>query len=76
MSFTQPSLHTNPINFSFDQTLGLDLASGYDYDFPDDGGYRVDTALGLDMMGEVEVVPRQKKKKIAWVEIKSLIDGE
>jgi hypothetical protein len=77
MSFAQTSFHTNQIDLSFDQTLGLDLAPGYDYGFPSGSSYAMDTTLGLDMMGRgVEEVPRQKKKKVAWVEVKRLIDGK
>lgn len=77
MSFAQPSFHTNPIDLSLDQALGLDLAPGYDYGFPSDSGFGVDITMGLDMMsGQVEMVPRQKTKKLAWVEINKLIDGE
>ena len=76
MPFTQSSFHPNPIDLSFDQTLGLDLAPGYDYGFPTDSGLGAGMTLGLDMMGEIEVVPRQRKKKVAWVEVNRLIDGE
>jgi hypothetical protein len=76
MSFTQPSYPTNPIDLSFDQTLGLDLAPGYDYGFSSNRGLGADMALLLNMPGEVEVLPRQMKKRIAWVEVNPLIDGK
>jgi hypothetical protein len=77
MSFAQPSFHTNPVDLSLDQALGLDLAPGYDYGFPSSSGYGMDVAMGLDMMGsEVEELRREKTKKVAWVEIKRLIDGK
>lgn len=76
MSFVAPVFASNPVDLSFDQTLGLDLAPGYDYGFPSSSGFNVDMNLGMDLMGEVEVVPRQKKKKVAWVEVNILIDGE
>jgi hypothetical protein len=76
MSFTQPSYPTNPIDLSFDQTLGLDLAPGYDYGFSSNRGLGADMALLLNMPGEVEVLPRQKKTRIAWVEVNPLIDGK
>jgi hypothetical protein len=72
MSFSGPAFNTN-IDLSFDQTLGLDLAPGYDYGFSSDNAFNV---FGLDMMRDVEMVPRQKKKKVAWVEVNKLIDGE
>jgi hypothetical protein len=72
MSFSTPAFNTN-IDLSFDQTLGLDLAPGYDYGFSTDNAFNV---FGLDMMRDVEMVPRQKKKKVAWVEVNKLIDGE
>lgn len=76
MSFAAPVFASNPVDLSFDQTLGLDLAPGYDYGFQNSSGFNVDMNLGMDLMGEVEVVPRQKKKKVAWVEVNIMIDGE
>jgi hypothetical protein len=76
MAFAAPVFASDPVDLSFDQTLGLDLAPGYDYGFPSSSGFNVDMNLGLDLMGEVEVVPRQKKKKVAWVEVNIMIDGE
>lgn len=74
MSFTAPVFTSNPVDLSFDQTLGLDLAPGYDYGFPSSSGFNVNMNMGMDLMGEVEVVPRQRKKKVAWVEVNILID--
>lgn len=76
MSFAAPAFPSNPIDLSFDQTLGLDLAPGYDYGFPSNNNFNVNMNLGMDLMGEVEDLPRQKKKKVAWVEVNILIDGE
>jgi hypothetical protein len=63
-------------DISFDQTLGLDLAPGYDYDFNNVN----DMDLGLDMMGgdNMESLPivRQRRKKSAWVDVGRLINGE
>ncbi|KAH7390827.1 hypothetical protein DE146DRAFT_144541 [Phaeosphaeria sp. MPI-PUGE-AT-0046c] len=74
MSFAAPAFAPNHIDLSFDQTLGLDLAPGYDYGFPSNSGFNADMNLGMDLMSEVEVVPRQKKKKVAWLEVNMLID--
>jgi hypothetical protein len=74
MSFAVPSF--NSIDLSFDQTLGLDLAPEYDYSFPIDNGFVENMSLGLDTMGEVELLPRKKKKKVAWVEVSKIIDGK
>lgn len=71
MSFSTPAFNSN-IDLSFDQTLGLDLAPGYDYGFSTDNAF---TVFGLDMMRDVEMVPRPKKK-VGWVEVNKLIDGE
>ncbi|KAF1914393.1 hypothetical protein BDU57DRAFT_454768, partial [Ampelomyces quisqualis] len=71
MSFGSPAFNSNNIDLSVDQTLGLDLAPGYDYGFSSDNVFNV---FGLDIMGDVEVVPMQKKKKVAWVEVSKLID--
>jgi hypothetical protein len=77
MSFAQPPFRTDPIDLSLDQALGLDLAPGYDYGFSSGSDYGMDTTLGLDMLGSgVGELPRQKTKKVAWVEIKRLIDGK
>jgi len=68
------------IDLSFDQTLGLDLAPGFNYGFPTNSGFNVDMNLGLDMMdaNEAETLPvvRQKRKKMAWLEVNKLVDGE
>jgi hypothetical protein len=75
MSFSNPPHPTNSpfsnIDLSFDQTLGLDLAPGYDYSYP---SFNVDMNLGLDLMGGQ--VARRTKKKTAWLEVERLIDGE
>jgi hypothetical protein len=61
----------NNIDLSFDQTLGLDLAPGFDYGFAPDHNY------GLDMMGlEALPVVKQKKKKTAWLEVDKLVQGK
>ncbi|KNG51868.1 bzip family transcription factor protein [Stemphylium lycopersici] len=61
---------------SFDQTLGLDLAPGFDFGFENNGFH---TDLGLDVMGEnlegLQTV-KQKKKKSAWLDVSKLIDGK
>ncbi|KAF1831165.1 hypothetical protein BDW02DRAFT_505845 [Decorospora gaudefroyi] len=63
-------------DLSFDQTLDLDLASGFDYGF---GGHSVFAGvdLGLDMMAEtVESLPvvKQKRKRLACVDVSRLLD--
>lgn len=61
---------------SFDQTLGLDLAPGFDYGFPDvaDNAFgSVDMDLAMDV---VMPVVKQKRKKVAWLEVNRLVDGE
>jgi hypothetical protein len=66
----------------FDEPLGLDLAPGFANNslstFSSDAF--MDTSnlpIGLDLMGaEVEMpVVRQKKRKVAWVDISKLVDG-
>jgi hypothetical protein len=76
MSFAVPSFNTNSVDLSFDQTLGLDLAPGYNYSYAMDSGFAGNMNLGLDLMGEVELVPRRKKKKVAWVEMSKLTEGK
>lgn len=67
-------------DISYDQTLGLDLAPGFDYGFA--GGSGLDTEameMGINMSGEsMELLPvvRQKRKKSAWVDVSRLIDGQ
>jgi len=63
------------IDMSFDQTLGLDLAPGFDYGFPTaaDNSFGADMDLGLDTM--LPVV-KQKRKKVAWLEVNRLVDGK
>jgi hypothetical protein len=76
-----PSDYPKLVNYdiSFDQTLGLDLAPGFDYGIASNNTFQMgDMDLGLDMMGEnVESLPvvRQKRKKSAWVDVSRLIDG-
>lgn len=76
MSHIQPSYQSNTVGLTFDQNLGLNLSPGYDCQFNNTNGCGVDMTLGLDMMSEFEVVPRQKEKKVAWVEISKVIDGK
>jgi hypothetical protein len=77
-----PSDYPKLVNYdiSFDQTLGLDLAPGFDYGFASNNAFQMgDMDLGLDMMGEnVESLPvvKQKRKKSAWVDVSRLIDGK
>ncbi|KAF1935564.1 hypothetical protein EJ02DRAFT_123357 [Clathrospora elynae] len=65
-------------DISFDQTLGLDLAPGFDYGFSGSTVFHMGNMdLGLDLMGEgAESLPvvRQKKKKSAWVEVSKLVE--
>ena len=62
-------------DLSFDQTLGLDLAPGFDMGFVGSSGYGT---LGLNMMGEDEQLPviKQKPKKVVWVDVQKLIEGK
>ncbi|KAI4648057.1 hypothetical protein J4E93_004468 [Alternaria ventricosa] len=65
---------------SYDQTLGLDLAPGYDYGFSHTPTFHMDNIdLGMNMMSDVAAalpVVRQKRKKTAWLDVAKLIDGE
>ncbi|KAF1851507.1 uncharacterized protein K460DRAFT_36250 [Cucurbitaria berberidis CBS 394.84] len=62
-------------DISFDQTLGLDLAPGFDYGFAGAaGGWSGDMQLGLDLMGENVEVVKQKRKKTTWVDTTILIN--
>ncbi|KAH7079980.1 hypothetical protein BKA63DRAFT_232196 [Paraphoma chrysanthemicola] len=64
------------IDLSFDQTLGLDLAPGFDYGFPADNGFD-EMNMGMDLMGNTrEVLPvvRQRRKKTAVLQLNILID--
>lgn len=65
----------NLLDLSFDQTLGLDLAPGFDMGFASNNGYH---NLGLSMMSETKELPvvRQKPKKVAWVDVQKLIDSK
>jgi hypothetical protein len=77
-----PSDYPRLVNYdiSFDQTLGLDLAPGFDYGFAGNNAFQMGSMdLGLDMMGDnAESLPvvRQKRKKSAWLDVSRLIDGE
>jgi hypothetical protein len=73
-SFPTPPKPSLP-EVSFDQTLGLDLAPGFDMGFAGRSGYGM---LGLDMMGGTEQLPmvKQKAKKAAWVDVQKLIDSK
>ncbi|KAJ4366192.1 hypothetical protein N0V83_007827 [Neocucurbitaria cava] len=72
-----PSDFPKLVNYdiSFDQTLGLDLAPGFDYGFAaTGGGWSADVTLGADLMGaDVEIV-KQKQKKSAWVDVSVLLN--
>ncbi|CAO2657996.1 Nn.00g072560.m01.CDS01 [Neocucurbitaria sp. VM-36] len=62
-------------DISFDQTLGLDLAPGFDYGFAGTAGsWSGDMNLGADLMGEEVEIVRQKRKKSAWVDTSALIN--
>lgn len=77
-----PGEYPKLVNFdiSFDQTLGLDLAPGYDYGYAGNNAMNISGMdLGLGMMGaSPESLPlvRQTRKKIAWLDITRLIDGK
>lgn len=63
------------LDLSFDQTLGLDLAPGFDMGFAESSGYNT---LGLNTMNETEQLPvvKQRPKKVAWVDVQKLIDSK
>lgn len=63
------------LEISFDQTLGLDLAPGYDMGFAGTSAY---STLGLNMNGQTEQQPviKQKTKKLAWVDVEKMIDSK
>ncbi|KAH9880732.1 hypothetical protein IAQ61_001026 [Plenodomus lingam] len=65
-------------DISFDQTLGLDLAPGFDYGFSNESGMHISsTGLTSDMMSNnMASVPvsRQKRKKIVTLDVSRLID--
>lgn len=74
-----PDLSQGPLkepllDLSYDQTLGLDLAPGFDMGFAGNHAYSM---LNLNMM-ETEQLPvvSQKKKRLAWVDISKLIDSK
>jgi len=70
--------HVN-YNPSF-ESLGLDLAPGFDYAFAGSNAFPIgDMGMGLEMMdGNVGSLPvvRQKRKKSAWVDVSRLVEGE
>lgn len=70
--FPTPTKHSLP-EVSFDQTLGLDLAPGFDMGFAGRSGHGM---LGSNLMGEAEQVPplKQTTKKAAWVDVQKLMD--
>ena len=82
MSFGHTSDFPRLINYdiSYDQTLGLDLAPGYNYDFSHSDGFHIGGMdLGMDIMNDVTAalpVVRQKRRKTGWVDVSRLIDGE
>ncbi|KAF2853603.1 hypothetical protein T440DRAFT_312119 [Plenodomus tracheiphilus IPT5] len=65
-------------DISFDQTLGLDLAPGFDYGFSTDNGMDMSpTDLRIDVMHDnMASLPlvRQKRKKVITVDVSRLID--
>lgn len=63
-------------DISFDQTLGLDLAPSYNYDFGHINNMN-NMNMRLDMMSDsFETIPvtREKRKKQVWVDVSRLID--
>jgi hypothetical protein len=67
-------------DISFDQTLGLDLAPGYNYDFSHSDVFHAgDMDLSMNIMNDVAAVlpgMRHGRRKTAWVDVSRLIDGE
>lgn len=65
-------------DISFDQTLGLDLAPGFDYGFSSNNGMDITSAeLRLDVMSNNMLSAprvRQKGKRIVTVDVSRLID--
>ncbi|KAH7086288.1 hypothetical protein FB567DRAFT_67126 [Paraphoma chrysanthemicola] len=64
------------IDLSFDQTLGLDLAPGFDYGFPADNSFG-EMNMALDLMEDSrEVLPvvKQTRKKSAVLQLNILVD--
>ncbi|KAI4957517.1 hypothetical protein J4E86_004655 [Alternaria arbusti] len=82
LSFGNTGEYPRLVNYeiSYDQTLGLDLAPGYDYGFSHTPAFHMDNIdLGMNMMSDVAAalpVVRQKRKKTAWLDVSKLIDGE
>jgi hypothetical protein len=82
MSFGNSGEYPKLVNYeiSYDQTLGLDLAPGYDYGFSHPSAFHMgDMDLGMNMMSDVAAAlpaVRQKRKKTAWLDVARLIDGE
>lgn len=66
-------------DLSLDQTLGLDLAPGFDYGFTNSHTWSGPSPLALDMMGVQEEpisVVKQKRKKSAWLDVSMLMNGK
>lgn len=75
LNFLSAPPKQNLLDLSFDQTLGLDLAPGFDMGFAGSSGY---STLGLHTMGEGEQLPvvKQKPKRVAWVDVQKMIESE
>ncbi|KAH7394454.1 hypothetical protein BKA66DRAFT_509725 [Pyrenochaeta sp. MPI-SDFR-AT-0127] len=79
-SSTYPTVFPKHVNYdiSFDQTLGLDLAPTFDYGFAGTSGFSMgDVGLDLGLTEEAEEslpVVRQKRRKIAWLDVNRLTD--
>ncbi|KAF2127972.1 hypothetical protein P153DRAFT_319132 [Dothidotthia symphoricarpi CBS 119687] len=67
-SFPNESLKPVNLDLSYDQTLGLDLAPSYDF-----GGHNLDANMSRMNDSEQFPVIRQKKKKMAWIEVPMFI---
>jgi hypothetical protein len=81
MSFGHTSDFPKLVNYdiSFDQTLGLDLAPGYNYDFSHSDVFPMgDMDLGMNLANDVGAASPmgRAKRKSAWIDISRLIDGE
>lgn len=74
-NFVAPPPKRGLLDLSFDQTLGLDLAPGFDMGFAGSTGY---STLGLNTMGEAEQLPvvKQKPKRTAWVDVQKMIESK
>jgi hypothetical protein len=72
-NFPQAPPKQSLLDLSFDQTLGLDLAPGFDMGFAGNDGYNM---LNMNMMDETERLPvvRQKQKKVALVDVTKLVN--